>query len=93
MQFQRTLEMTISREEFLRFLPAVVPTAEDEGQTVWWFNDNRRWTIRLVPLSPRRVAGAALPRHRVEVVLDACTEDEGEAFMARFNRAFLRGGG
>jgi hypothetical protein len=93
MRFQRTLEMTISREEFLRFLRAVVPAAEDDGETVRWLDGNRRWTIRLVPLSPRPMAGAALPRHRVEIVLDACTEDEGDAFMARFHRAFLRGGG
>ncbi|MGE5198417.1 MAG: hypothetical protein ACM3H9_02170 [Rhodospirillaceae bacterium] len=93
MRFQRTLEMTISRAEFFRFLRAAVPAAEDDGETVWWLERNLRRTIRLVPLSPRRLAGAALPRHRVEIVLDDCTEDEGEAFMARLHRAFLRGGG
>jgi hypothetical protein len=93
MDYRRSLEMSLSREEFLRLLPGAVPTFDVGGDTVYWSDADRRWTIRLVPMTHRQVAGAVLPRHQVEIVLDACSEVEGEAFMARFHRAFLRGGG
>jgi len=93
MDFQRTMEMSLSREEFLRLLPAAVPVFDVDGDTVRWSEGGRPWRIRLVPLAPLRVAGARLPRHRVDIVLRECAADEGGAFMARFHRAFLRGGG
>ena len=70
--------MSISREEFLRLLPGVV---------------GPRVTIRLVPLPALRFSSLAIPRHRVDITLDGGSDAEGEAFMARFHRAFLRGGG
>ena len=93
MDFRHALEMSLSREEFFRHLPAVVPVFDVDKDAVCWSDGDRRWTIRLVPLSHRLMASAVLPRHRVEIFLEACPEDEGEAFMARFHRAFLRGGG
>jgi hypothetical protein len=93
MAFRRSLEMTLSREEFLRLLPAAVPAFNVDGDAVSWSNEGRLQTIRLIRLTPRRMASAVLSRHRVEITLHACTEEEGEAFMARFHRAFLRGGG
>jgi hypothetical protein len=93
MHFHRTLEMSLSREEFFRLLPAVVPVFDVNKDTVCWSEGDRRWTIRLVPLANRPLGHVDLPRHRVEIVLEACSEAESEAFMARFHRAFLRGGG
>lgn len=52
-----------------------------------------RGTIRLVPLPHRRIGRVVIPRHRVEIALEDCTEVESAAFMDRFHRAFLRGGG
>jgi hypothetical protein len=93
MEFRHSAEMSISREEFLRLLPAAVEAFQVDGDTVGWSDARRRWTIRLVPLPHRRMASAVLPRHRVEFVLEACSAAEGAAFLERFHRAFLRGGG
>jgi hypothetical protein len=91
--FRRTLEMTISREEFLRLLPGAVPSFEVEGETFRWSEGGRHGTIRLVPIGDVRVGRVAVPRHRVEIVLQTPGDEEGEAFFDAFRRAFLRGGG
>ena len=91
--------MTVSREEFFRLLPAALGAFDVEGDLVRWSEGERRATIRLVPLPNRRGAqGSSLallriPRHQVDIDIEGCPEAEGEAFMARFHRAFLRGGG
>lgn len=93
MAFERALEMTISREEFLRLLPAAVQAFEVDGDTVRWIEGGRRGTIRLVPLEGRRLGSVVVPRHRVEISLEAASAGEGQAFLVRFHRALLRGGG
>jgi hypothetical protein len=91
--FERTLEMSISREEFFRLLPGAVATPEVDGDTVRWSDGGRSGTIRLIRLASRRLGSAVVPCHRVEIALEACSETEGGVFMDRFHRAFLRGGG
>jgi sulfur-carrier protein len=91
--FRRDLEMSVSREEFFRLLPAALDSFEVEGEVVRWSEGDHRGTIRLVPLAGRQLGSAFVPRHHVEVAIEECPEAEGEAFMARFRRAFLRGGG
>ncbi len=93
MVFARSLEMSLLREEFFRLLPAAVGTFEVDGDAVRWSEGGRGGTIRLVPLEDRRVGSVVIPRHRVEIALEECPEVEGETFMRRFHRAFLRGGG
>ncbi len=93
MNFHRAFEMTVSREEFFRLLPGVVRSFEVDDGTVRWFDAGRPWSIRLTVLDDRRMGAVAVPRHRVQIALESCSEAEGEAFMARFHRAFLRGGG
>ena len=93
MTFQRCLEMSVSREEFLRLLPAVVPDFELDGDVIRWSREARRGAIRLISLPDRLVGSVAIDRHLVEITLDECPTVEAEAFMARFHRAFLRGGG
>ncbi len=93
MVFRRHLEMSVGREEFLRLLPAVVRAFDVDGETVRWSDGERAWTIRLVPLAQHRLGSVAIPRHRVEITCADCTSPEGEAFMTRFHRAFLRAGG
>jgi len=89
------LEMTLSREEFLRLLPgAVGPLTETGEADVFEGGDGpRRWRIRLVPLPDLRVGRMVLPRHQVEIRLEGYAEGEAEGFMARFHRGFQRGGG
>ena len=93
MFFRRSLEMGVGREEFFRLLPGAVSAWVADGDTVRWFEGGAGGTIRLVRLADRRVGSVVLPRHLVEIVLEECSEAEGETFMARFHRAFLRGGG
>jgi hypothetical protein len=90
--FHRSLEMSVSLEEFLRLLAAVGPF-EVEGATARSLEPGPTWTIRLVPLPPRQLGSVAVPRHRVEIEIDGASEAEGEALVGRFRRAFLRGGG
>ena len=93
MVFRRSLEMSLLREEFFRLLPAAVPSWEVDGDTVRWSERGRGGTIRLIQIEDRRLGSVVVPRHRVEIALEEFEEEEGEAFMARFLRAFLRGGG
>ena len=93
MDFRHSLEMSLSREEFFRLLPAAVGAFEADGELVRWVDQGRSWNIRVVPLPDLRLGSAAIPRPRVEIVLEACSEAEGAAFLERFHRAFLRGGG
>mgnify|MGYP001766361466 CR=1 FL=1 len=84
--------MSLLREEFFRLLPAAVPVCEVDGGTVRWSEGGRPATLRLVPLEDRRLGSVVLPRHRVELAIEG-SDAEGEAFLDRFHRAFLRGGG
>jgi hypothetical protein len=93
MDFQRTMEMSLSREEFLRFLPAAVGSFVVNGDEVRRSDGNRGWVIRLVPLADHLVGSVVVPRHRVEIVLEGYSEADADAFMNRFHRAFMRGGG
>jgi len=90
-----SLEMSLSREEFLRLLPgAVNVVAIQEADGVFSQCDGqRRWALRLLPLADRRLGSVVLPCHRVDISLEGYSEDEAEAFMARFHRGFQRGGG
>ena len=93
MHVHRTLEMSLSREEFFRLLPAAVGTFVADGTTIRGGTGTVDWLIRLEPQIDHRVGSIVVPRHRVDIVLEGCTEAEAEAFMDRFHRAFLRGGG
>lgn len=64
-----------------------------DGDTIRWSEGGLRGTIRLVPLEDRRLGSVVVPRHRVDIAFEEFSEAEGEAFLVRFHRAFLRGGG
>ena len=93
MTIERSFEMSISREEFFRLLTAAVDAFEADGHVVRGAGEGHRWAVTLVPLPDHRLGSVVVPRHRVEITIDDCTEAEGGAFLARFQRAFLRGGG
>jgi hypothetical protein len=90
--FRRSFEMSVSREEFFRMLPAVVTPCAVEGDEVRWTDRDGAGAIRLVRLPDRRLGSVVVPRCRVEIALDV-SEAQGERFMERFHRAFLRAGG
>lgn len=90
---RRDLEMSLGREEFLRLLPGLGP-AREVGEGVFQGGAGEgRWEIRLVPLPDFRAGRMVLPRYRVEIRLETRSPEAAEAFMARFHRAFQRGGG
>ncbi len=93
MDVRHSVEMSISREEFFRLLPAAVEEFALEGQVVRWSDRGCRGTIRLIPLPAHRLGSVIVPRHRVEIVVEASSEAAGVTVMERFRRAFLRGGG
>ena len=85
--------MSLSRQEVVRLLPAAVEGHEVDGDTVRFFDAGRAGTLGLVPLASLRLGSLVLPRLRIEVALEGASEAEGEAFLGRLLRAFLRSGG
>lgn len=85
--------MTISREEFFRLLPAAVGPFEVDGETIRGSGGDCRWRLDLVPLPDRRVGSVTVPRQQIVITIEACSGAEAGAFMERFHRGFLRGGG
>jgi len=93
MRLQHSAEMSLSREEFFRLLQAAVGPFEASGNAIRGNAGTCRWSIGLARLADHRVGSVVVPRHRVDLVIEGCAEAEAEAFMERFRRGFLRGGG
>lgn len=95
MAVHRSLDMSLTREEFLRLLPAAVglETVTLENDCVVHANGATRWRIRLTRLPDVRLGSVVLPLHRVELAFDGLSHQDIQAFMARFERYFQRGGG
>ncbi|MBP1636568.1 MAG: hypothetical protein H6Q10_3142 [Acidobacteria bacterium] len=93
MGIRHSLEMSLSREEFFRALPAAVGPFVVDGDTIRPPGGTGGWLIRLTPLADHRVGSVAVARHRVEVDFQGASDSEVEVFMNRFRRGFLRGGG
>lgn len=89
------LEMSITREDFLRLLPGAVglATIEEAGGVFTHAEGPRRWTIHLVPMADWCAGSVVLVRHRVELRFEGYSEEAVAAFLARFHRGFQRGGG
>jgi len=90
---RHSVEMSLSREEFFRLLPSAVGSFEAVGDTIRGDADACRWVIRLERLPDYRVGRVVVPRHRVDMLVDGCSQTDAEAFLERFRRGFLRGGG
>lgn len=90
---RHSLEMSLSREEFFRLLPSAVGPFDMDGDAIRGSAGACRWSIGLVRLDDHRAGSVVVPRHRVVIVIDGCSEADAAAFMERFRRGFLRGGG
>ena len=88
-------EMSISHREFLRILPGALDGRDcrRDGARVVVGEGARRVEITLGAEGERRIALLRLPVTPVRIVFFGHTTDETEAFLARFERAFQRGGG
>lgn len=91
MRFPPRFVASITREEFLRLLPAATG-CEAIGEDGDVFR-GPGWTIRLTPMAPLQIALVRLPRFEVEIAFDAWPQAEQDAFLDRFGAHFQRGGG
>ena len=90
-----SMDMSISREDFVRLLPIALGRSPFEEQDNFFTGQDglRHWEIRLIPLADQCLGSVVLPCHRVEIQFDGYPDEAAEAFMARFHRGFQRGGG
>jgi hypothetical protein len=88
-------DMSISRDAFLRNLPAAVDHAEYvvDGPEIRAIDAGRAWRIVLEPLSDLALGMIVLPRQRVRIFLTEFTADEAARFLSRFELYFRRAGG
>jgi hypothetical protein len=86
--------MGITRAEFLRLLPAAVGHApfRVEGDEIHG-DGAPSWRMKLRELPKRRIALVALPVLDVELVIDASSGADAQAFVDRFLLGFQRAGG
>lgn len=88
-------EMGTTHREFFRLLPAALGGDEYrvDGRVVTVGGGGRRLTITLSAEAERRIASLVLPVTHVRLVLTGYPAEEAAAVLARFDRAFQRGGG
>ena len=95
MKLPPRFEMTITRADFRRLLPAAVDNAAfvEEDKAYSYNEGGRGWRIGFEPLPQLRLGLIRLERHRVDFTFTGYSAAEIEEFMARFERYFRRGGG
>ena len=89
-------DMTISRAEFLRSLPAAVnhvPFDVDPSSGVRSLDPARQWRITLTPLPELRIGLLRLQRLRVAIFLAGYDATATTRFLDRFELYFRRAGG
>jgi hypothetical protein len=88
-------DMTISRESFLRSLPAALhcPEVRSDGDQVRPVGGDAGWRIVVTPLPELRLGSIALPRQRIEIHLTGYDETRTRALLERFELYFRHAGG
>ena len=95
MKLPQSFEMSITRADFLRLLPAAVghQAFSVEGGRIEHRDGRRSWSIRLTALPDLSIGLVRLARHRVVLAFEGYGEEEVAAFIRRFELYFRRGGG
>ena len=95
MKLPRQLVMTTTRADFLRLLPAAVNHVAFSGEGAAFVHreNGRGWRIGFRNLPPLRIGQVRLERHQVDFDFNGYSAAEIDAFMARFELYFRRGGG
>jgi len=90
-----TKDMGISHADFFRIIPLVLKGERYhlDATGVDIARQNARIQIQLGAESARRLGSFALPRTRVELRFDGCSDEAIQAFVANFDTRFRRGGG
>jgi len=95
MKLPLRFDMSITRADFRRLLPAAVnhvPFVEEDG--AFMHRDGERgWRIGMELLPQLRLGLIRLERHRISFEFAGYSAGEIEGFMARFEVYFRRGGG
>ena len=88
-------DMGITHSEFFRILPTAMATLPYtvQGHVVIVNDDTRRLVISLSPESRRRLGALSLPTTQVHFTFSGYYPQDVDRFLARFDRAFQRGGG
>ena len=88
-------DMGITHRDFFRTLPAALAATPYivRGRDVIVNDDARRLVISLSPEGRRRIAALSLPTTQVHFTFSGYSSQDVDRFMARFDRAFQRGGG
>lgn len=88
-------QMTISRDEFLRCLPAAVDFVPFRvvGNLIEYGDTDRGWQMELVALPDQSIGALKLQRHSVDFRFVGYSSEEVSAFMSRMEVYFRRGGG
>lgn len=88
-----TLDMAITRADFVRQLAAAFGAVESQGSGVFTgLSDECAWRISLQSAPPTRLGLIVLERWEVQITLDA-TLQKRALWWRRFNAYFQRGGG
>ncbi len=95
MKLPLRFDMTTTRSEFRRLLPAAVNDVAftEEGGAFVHREGARGWRIGLASLPQLQIGLIRLERQRVDFEFTGYAADEIDDFMARFERYFRRGGG
>ena len=88
-------DMGITHSEFFRTLPAALAALPYtvQGHDVIINDNTQRLVITLSPESRRRLGALSLPTTQVHFTFSGYSPQDIDWFMARFDRAFQRGGG
>lgn len=88
-------DMAITVSDFFRLLPRALDGQDHAvtADTVRVGDARRGVTIAIRPLEPRRIALLVIERCEVVFVFSGYGPAERDAFLARFDRAYHRGGG
>jgi hypothetical protein len=88
-------EMSISHADFLRLVPQALKGFDYriDDAVVTAHRDEHRVTFKLGAERERRIASLTLPVTDVEIDLDGFEDEDAQAFIARFETVYRRGGG
>lgn len=88
-------EMALTHADFFRSLPNALDgeTCAIDGTTIRIESAAGTWTIELGPEGERRIALLSVPATPIKLVFEGYGEAARQTALARFERAFQRGGG
>jgi hypothetical protein len=88
-------DMTITRDAFLRSLPAAVSHVAfcADGDDIRSLDPAHAWRIALTPLPELRIGLIRLGRYRVGIFLNGYDDARTRLFLERFELYFRRAGG